>query len=197
MNVVSYVSGVWTILWGKLSAARFTSYENVWAGFNGGLSGTDQSKFEQKFLCETSRLSSFPFHFVSEVNQLLLLKHMGSDFLLLFFVKLRKELTSEADSVVAALRGITVDSSPSPADLTQLFRIANHEAKKSRALNRIYRVVSNQKLTLLIFGAHNHYDVEQDNLSVNIKFGCQGSVWKSLLPYFEHINRVIFVGTSS
>lgn len=110
------------------------------------------------------------------MNQLLLLKHMGYDFLLLFFVKLRKELTSEADSVVAALRGITVDSSPSPADLTQLFRIANHEAKKSRALNRIYRVVSNQKLTLLIFGAHNHYDVEQDNLSVNIKFGCQGSV---------------------
>ncbi|KAL6533991.1 hypothetical protein OROHE_013824 [Orobanche hederae] len=54
---------------------------------------------------------------------------------------LRKEFSSDADSAIAALRGISVDSSASNADLTQLFRVATHEAKKSRAMNRIFRVI--------------------------------------------------------
>ncbi|KAI3468146.1 hypothetical protein Pfo_024809 [Paulownia fortunei] len=54
---------------------------------------------------------------------------------------LRKEFSSEVDSAIAALRGISVDSSSSHADLTQLFRVATHEAKKSRAQNRIFRVI--------------------------------------------------------
>ncbi|GER25773.1 BRISC and BRCA1-A complex member 1 [Striga asiatica] len=54
---------------------------------------------------------------------------------------LRKEFSSEVDSAIAALRGISVDSSSSPADLSQLFKVANHEAKKSRAQNRIFRVI--------------------------------------------------------
>ncbi|XP_076943476.1 uncharacterized protein LOC143613723 [Bidens hawaiensis] len=55
---------------------------------------------------------------------------------------LKKEFTSDADSAIAAFRGITVDSTPAGhADLTHLFRVANHEAKKSRAQNRILRVI--------------------------------------------------------
>ncbi|KAL3818973.1 hypothetical protein ACJIZ3_004878 [Penstemon smallii] len=54
---------------------------------------------------------------------------------------LRKEFSSEVDSAISALRGISVDSSSTQADLTQLFRVATHEAKKSRAQNRILRVI--------------------------------------------------------
>ncbi|GJZ06951.1 BRISC and BRCA1-A complex member [Tanacetum coccineum] len=56
--------------------------------------------------------------------------------------QLKKEFSSEVDSAIAAFRGITVDSSAGHADLTHLFKVANHEAKKSRAQNRILRVVS-------------------------------------------------------
>ncbi|GAB4854425.1 hypothetical protein Ancab_023009 [Ancistrocladus abbreviatus] len=55
--------------------------------------------------------------------------------------QLRKEFSSEVDSALAALRGFSIDSSASQADLTQLFRAAAHEAKKSRAHNRILRVI--------------------------------------------------------
>lgn len=41
-----------------------------------------------------------------------------------------KEFTSDIDSVVSACRGIAVDSPCGHADLTQLFRVAAHEAKK-------------------------------------------------------------------
>ncbi|KAF5797823.1 putative BRISC and BRCA1-A complex member 1, von Willebrand factor A-like domain superfamily [Helianthus annuus] len=55
---------------------------------------------------------------------------------------LKKEFSSDVDSALAAFRGITVDSSSAGhADLTHLFRVANHEAKKSRAQNRILRVI--------------------------------------------------------
>lgn len=65
-------------------------------------------------------------------------------------MKLRKEFSSEVDSTIAALRGIKVDSSSGHADLTQLFRVANHEAKKSRAQSRILRVVRNAGLTFYV-----------------------------------------------
>lgn len=54
---------------------------------------------------------------------------------------LRKEFSSDADSAIAAFRGISIDPSATQADLTQLFRVAAHEAKKSRAQNRILRLV--------------------------------------------------------
>ncbi|KAL1532565.1 hypothetical protein AAHA92_32555 [Salvia divinorum] len=54
---------------------------------------------------------------------------------------LRKEFSSEVDAALSALRGLSVDSSSSHADLTQLFKVATHEAKKSRAQNRIFRVI--------------------------------------------------------
>ena len=54
---------------------------------------------------------------------------------------LRKEFSSEVESAMAALRLLSADSSSGHVDLTQLFKIAYHEAKKSRAQNRILRVV--------------------------------------------------------
>lgn len=54
---------------------------------------------------------------------------------------LRKEFSGEVESVTAAFRGLSVEPSSGQADLTQLFRIAAHEAKKSRALGRILRVI--------------------------------------------------------
>lgn len=57
--------------------------------------------------------------------------------------KLRKEFSSEVDSALSAVRAITAaDSSYGLADITQLFRIAAHEAKKSRAQGRLFRVVN-------------------------------------------------------
>ncbi|KAG6389400.1 hypothetical protein SASPL_150868 [Salvia splendens] len=56
-------------------------------------------------------------------------------------IHLRKEFSSEVDAALSALRGLSVDSSTSHADLTQLFKVATHEAKKSRAQNRIFRVI--------------------------------------------------------
>ncbi|XP_043722204.1 uncharacterized protein LOC122669498 [Telopea speciosissima] len=56
---------------------------------------------------------------------------------------LRKEFRSDAESAIAALRMISIapDSSYGQADLTHLFRVAAHEAKKSRAQNRIFRLI--------------------------------------------------------
>ncbi|XP_057516415.1 uncharacterized protein LOC130797716 [Amaranthus tricolor] len=53
----------------------------------------------------------------------------------------RKDFTSDIDSAIAAFRGLSVIPSGGEADLTQLFRIAAHEAKKSRSQNRILRVI--------------------------------------------------------
>lgn len=62
--------------------------------------------------------------------------------LLFSFLKIRKEFSSDVDSAKAAFRMLSATSSSGHADLTTLFRIAAHEAKKSRAQKRILRVVS-------------------------------------------------------
>lgn len=56
--------------------------------------------------------------------------------------QLKKDFTSDADSAVASLRGLSATKSSGRADLTLLFRAAAQEAKISRAQNRILRVVS-------------------------------------------------------
>lgn len=48
-------------------------------------------------------------------------------------IQLKKEFSSEVESAIAAFRAITVDSSAGHADLTHLFKVANHEATKSRS----------------------------------------------------------------
>ncbi|KAL1210276.1 putative sister chromatid cohesion protein PDS5 [Cardamine amara subsp. amara] len=54
---------------------------------------------------------------------------------------LKKEFTSDAESAVASLRGLSATKSSGPADLTLLFHEAAQEAKTSRAQNRILRVI--------------------------------------------------------
>lgn len=69
--------------------------------------------------------------------------------------QLRKEFSSDVESTIAAVRALSATTvSSGQADLTNLFRLAAHEAKKSRAQNRILRVVSNHffsSLSLLLW----------------------------------------------
>lgn len=53
----------------------------------------------------------------------------------------KKEFSSDITSAEAAIRALGVTASSSHADLTSLFRLAAHEARKSTAQNRILRVV--------------------------------------------------------
>lgn len=57
-------------------------------------------------------------------------------------MQLQKEFSNTPESALASFRKITPHSSSDQADLTQLFRAAAHEAKRSRAQNRILRLVS-------------------------------------------------------
>lgn len=57
-------------------------------------------------------------------------------------LQLKKELSNDVESAIAAVRGLTATSSSGQPDLTNLFKVAAHEAKKSRLQNRIFRVVS-------------------------------------------------------
>jgi hypothetical protein len=65
-------------------------------------------------------------------------------------MQLRKEFSSDVDSAIAALRGLSATSACGAADLTGLFRVAAHEAKKSRVQNRIFRVVSCVGITFYV-----------------------------------------------
>ncbi|KAG6518669.1 hypothetical protein ZIOFF_022149 [Zingiber officinale] len=56
----------------------------------------------------------------------------------------RKDFSSEVDLLLPAVWALTAaDTSYGFADITQLFRIATHEAKKSRAQSRLFRVAPN------------------------------------------------------
>ncbi|KAK2442534.1 BRISC/BRCA1-A complex protein [Trifolium repens] len=54
---------------------------------------------------------------------------------------LRKEFSSEVESTVAAMRGLSATTSTTTPDLTTLFRLAAHEAEISRMQGRILRVI--------------------------------------------------------
>ncbi|KAG7540590.1 hypothetical protein ISN45_Aa07g007760 [Arabidopsis thaliana x Arabidopsis arenosa] len=107
---------------------------------------------------------------------------------------LKKEFTSDAESAVASLRGLSGNKSSSRADLTLLFRAAAQEAKISRAQNRIFRVILiycrssmrpthewplNQKLfTLDVMYLHDK--PSPDN--------CPQDVYDSLVDAVEHVS---------
>ncbi|KAI8530984.1 hypothetical protein RHMOL_Rhmol11G0102500 [Rhododendron molle] len=106
---------------------------------------------------------------------------------------LRKEFSSEVDSAMAAFRGLSVDSSSGHADLTQLFRIATHEAKKSRVQNRILRVI-------LIYcrsstQPHHQWPVNQKIFTLDVLYlhdkpgpdNCPQKVYDSLVDALEHV----------
>ncbi|XP_038897935.1 BRISC and BRCA1-A complex member 1 [Benincasa hispida] len=54
---------------------------------------------------------------------------------------LKKEFSSDIAAAEAAVRGLGATTPCSHADLTSLFRVAAHEARKSTAQNRILRVI--------------------------------------------------------
>ncbi|KAG6521570.1 hypothetical protein ZIOFF_018694 [Zingiber officinale] len=61
-----------------------------------------------------------------------------------YVLKVRKDFSSEVDLLLPAVWALTAaDTSYGFADITQLFRIATHEAKKSRAQSRLFRVAPN------------------------------------------------------
>ncbi|EOA17155.1 hypothetical protein CARUB_v10005423mg, partial [Capsella rubella] len=107
---------------------------------------------------------------------------------------LKKDFTSDAESAVASLRGLSANKSSSRADLTLLFRAAAQEAKISRAQNRILRVILiycrssmrpihdwplNQKLfTLDVMYLHDK--PSPDN--------CPQDVYDSLVDAVEHVS---------
>lgn len=57
-------------------------------------------------------------------------------------LQLKKEFSNDPESAIAAVRSLSASSSSGQPDLTNLFRVAAHEAKKSRMQNRIFRVVN-------------------------------------------------------
>ncbi|KAM7507553.1 hypothetical protein LguiA_018006 [Lonicera macranthoides] len=107
---------------------------------------------------------------------------------------LRKEFSSEVDSAVAALRGIKVDSSSGHADLTQLFRVANHEAKKSRAQSRILRVVLLYCRSSV--APHHQWPVNQKLFTLDVMYlhdkpgpdNCPQKVYDALVDALEHVS---------
>ncbi|XP_010526066.1 PREDICTED: uncharacterized protein LOC104803734 [Tarenaya hassleriana] len=107
---------------------------------------------------------------------------------------LKKDFTSDVESAVAALRGLSATSSCGRADLTFLFRAAAHEAKKSRAQNRILRVVliycrSSVKPT-------HDWPVNQKVFTLDVMYmhdkpspdNCPQQVYDSLVDAVEHVS---------
>ena len=92
---------------------------------------------------------------------------------MLYFFQLRKEFSNDVESAIAAVRALSATAaSAGQADLTNLFRLAAHEAKKSRAQNRILRVVSVQfffalSLLLILVNLGKELNLEPPFLSVS------------------------------
>lgn len=99
---------------------------------------------------------------------LLWFDHICPIFSCCFIVKLRKEFSSEVDAALSALRGLSVDPSASHADLTQLFKVATHEAKKSRAQNRIFRVVSDQMTIMTSHYPHMFITLSNPTIPISV-----------------------------
>ncbi|CAL1386354.1 unnamed protein product [Linum trigynum] len=107
---------------------------------------------------------------------------------------LRKEFSSEVEASAAALRGLSPSSSSGQADLTNLFRLAAHEAKKSRAQNRLLRVV-------LIYcrssvRPQHQWPINQKSFTLDVMYlhdkpgpdNCPQEVYDTLVEALEHVS---------
>ncbi|GLT57229.1 hypothetical protein SLA2020_302170 [Shorea laevis] len=107
---------------------------------------------------------------------------------------LRKEFSSNVECGISALRMLSTTSSSSQADLTNLFRLASHEAKKSRAQNRILRVIliycrSSMK-------PHYQWPVNQKLFTLDVMYlhdkpgpdNCPQEVYDTLVEALEHVS---------
>ncbi|ESQ53859.1 hypothetical protein EUTSA_v10025994mg [Eutrema salsugineum] len=107
---------------------------------------------------------------------------------------LKKDFTSNAESAVAALRGLSATKSSGRADLTLLFRVAAQEAKNSRAQNRILRVI-------LIYCRSSvrpthEWPISQKLFTLDVMYlhdkpspdNCPQDVYDSLVDAVEHVS---------
>ncbi|XP_021907811.1 uncharacterized protein LOC110822110 [Carica papaya] len=107
---------------------------------------------------------------------------------------LRKEFSNDVESAVSALRGLSATSSCGQADLTNLFNLAAHEAKKSRAQNRILRVI-------LIYcrssvRPQHQWPVNQKLFTLDVMYlhdkpgpdNCPQEVYDALVDALEHVS---------
>ncbi|KAG1330190.1 BRISC and BRCA1-A complex member 1 [Cocos nucifera] len=108
---------------------------------------------------------------------------------------LRKEFSNDVDSAMAAVRGlVAANSSYGLADITQLFRIAAHEAKKSRMQGRLFRVI-------LIYcrssvRPQHQWPVNQKVFTMDVMYlhdkpsseNCPQKVYDALVDALEHVS---------
>ncbi|KAJ8773612.1 hypothetical protein K2173_005858 [Erythroxylum novogranatense] len=106
----------------------------------------------------------------------------------------RKEFSNEVESAVTALRGLSASSSCGQADLTHLFRMAAHVAKKSHAQNRILRVI-------LVYcrssvRPHHQWPMNEKLFTLDVMYlhdkpgpdNCPQEVYDSLVDILEHVS---------
>lgn len=107
---------------------------------------------------------------------------------------LRKDFSSEIDSTIAAMRGLSPSSSSAQPDLTNLFRLAAHEAKKSRVHGRILRVIlfycrSSER-------PQHQWPVNQKLFTLDVMYlhdkpgpdNCPQEVYDTLVEALEHVS---------
>ncbi|OMP06357.1 hypothetical protein CCACVL1_01616 [Corchorus capsularis] len=108
---------------------------------------------------------------------------------------LRKEFSSDVEASIAAVRALSATTvSSGQADLTNLFRMAAHEAKKSLAQNRILRVI-------LIYcrssmRPHHTFDVNLKSFTMDVIYlhdkpapgNSPQAVYDALVEALEHVS---------
>ncbi|KAF4375665.1 hypothetical protein CsatB_006212 [Cannabis sativa] len=107
---------------------------------------------------------------------------------------LRKEFSNDVESANEALRGLTATQATGQADLTNLLRVAAYEAKKSRASNRILRVI-------LIYcrssvRPQHQWPVNQKSFTLDVIYlhdkpgpdNCPQEVYDSLVDALDHVS---------
>ncbi|PPD86934.1 hypothetical protein GOBAR_DD16137 [Gossypium barbadense] len=113
--------------------------------------------------------------------------------------------SSDVESTIGAVRALSATTvSTGQADLTNLFRLAAHEAKKSRAQNRILRVGKRFKLSspfILIYcrssiRPHHQWPVNQKLFTLDVMYlhdkpgpdNCPQAVYDALVDALEHVS---------
>ncbi|KAJ6805014.1 uncharacterized protein M6B38_181495 [Iris pallida] len=108
---------------------------------------------------------------------------------------LRKEFSNQVEPAMVSVRAIkAAESSYGVADLTQLFRMATHEARKSRAQNRIFRVV-------LVYcrsstRPHHQWPISDKLFTMDVIYlhdkpspeNCPQKVYDALVDAVEHVS---------
>ncbi|KAF8036122.1 hypothetical protein BT93_C1965 [Corymbia citriodora subsp. variegata] len=107
---------------------------------------------------------------------------------------LRKEFSSDVESAAAAVRSLSATSVCGQADLTQLFRIAAHEAKKSLMQNRIFRVILMYCRSSI--QPRHQWPVNQKLFTLDVIYlhdkpgpdNCPQQVYDALVDALEHVS---------